>query len=672
MGTIVTRGDVDRVSVLRADAAYPGALGDDTQWLEAAHESGHEISVWVMPPGTRARAIRFTTTATGNDRPLVGHLVGASVLSERFANVAPQALAFASSAQHDAAWITDGTWREWTSDDSERTAPVSPAHPESVVLLWDRPVTLRGLCALWPGFGAADAQIYVGPRDVHPREARDDAWKTLVTLPLAHRYPEVFVPNWIDFGRSVTTRAIRLRFTAPADESGHYLRGKTHAGKLGWLGELLALSDLHGAPVPAPASAPAPHPPIAVPFTMKAPGFATLVIEDAAGRRVRNLVGDTWFAAGAQVAWWDGLDESGRAMGPFAGINKTVGAPVAPGRYRVRGLVHGPIGLHYELSVNSPGTPPWFTGSTHGERSAGGWMADHSSPAAALFLPGTRPRVLLASPVAEDGNGVIWTDLDGNKLDGRRWIGGVWTGATALARDVGARPTPGIYAFAGTGWKNQMRLTAFHDDDTFTPVVTRDATKVPNESLGGLAARDGALLAALPDSGRVMSVDVASGAVAGFAALPGVRALAFDGRGRLLALAGRRLLAFAHPTPSSLGDARVLADGLVDPHALAVGADGAVYVADWGSHQVVVFDAEGRRLRTIGHAGGAVVGPYDPLRMHEPAGLTITSDDHLWVAESSSTPKRVSVWTTAGAFVKAFYGPPQYGGGGFIDPRDRT
>ncbi|HTA20517.1 MAG TPA: hypothetical protein VK989_14595, partial [Polyangia bacterium] len=54
------------------------------------------------------------------------------------------------------------------------------------------------------------------------------------------------------------------------------------------------------------------------------------------------------------------------------------------------------------------------------------------------------------------------------------------------------------------------------------------------------------------------------------------------------------------------------------------------------------------------------------------AGLTVTSDDHVWVAEDSVAPKRVSVWTTSGTFVRAFYGPPQYGGGGTIDPREPT
>ena len=57
---------------------------------------------------------------------------------------------------------------------------------------------------------------------------------------------------------------------------------------------------------------PATHPPIAIPFTLKQPGFVTLVIEDGQGKRIRNLVSETPYPAGTSVAYWDGLDDVGR------------------------------------------------------------------------------------------------------------------------------------------------------------------------------------------------------------------------------------------------------------------------------------------------------------------------------------------------------------------------
>ena len=46
--------------------------------------------------------------------------------------------------------------------------------------------------------------------------------------------------------------------------------------------------------------------------------------------------------------------------------------------------------------------------------------------------------------------------------------------------------------------------------------------------------------------------------------------------------------------------------------------------------------------------------------------------DQLWVVDHSYWPKRVSVWSTDGTFKKEFLGPTQYGGGGVLDPYDKT
>jgi hypothetical protein len=51
---------------------------------------------------------------------------------------------------------------------------------------------------------------------------------------------------------------------------------------------------------------------IPIRFKLKQAGFVTLVIENNAGIRVRNLIADTWFAAGDNITWWDGLNDIGR------------------------------------------------------------------------------------------------------------------------------------------------------------------------------------------------------------------------------------------------------------------------------------------------------------------------------------------------------------------------
>jgi hypothetical protein len=110
-----------------------------------------------------------------------------------------------------------------------------------------------------------------------------------------------------------------------------------------------------------------------------------------------------------------------------------------------------------------------------------------------------------------------------------------------------------------------------------------------------------------------------------------------------------------------------------DPQGIALDKHGRIYVSDWGkSHQVKVLASDGKLVRTIGKPGEPRVGPYDRLHMNRPKGLTVTTDGRLWVAEHWLVPKRVSIWTLDGKFVKAMYGPTWYGGGGALDPRDRT
>ena len=119
---------------------------------------------------------------------------------------------------------------------------------------------------------------------------------------------------------------------------------------------------------------------------------------------------------------------------------------------------------------------------------------------------------------------------------------------------------------------------------------------------------------------------------------------------------------------------QILSSNLQDPQGITLDSAGNIYISERGdSHQVKVFDTNGKMLRAIGKAGAPKAGPYDVNHMNNPKGLAIDANGRLWVAEEDYQPKRVSVWDTqSGAFWKAFYGPSQYGGGGTLDPRDKT
>lgn len=465
---------------------------------------------------------------------------------------------------------------------------------------------------------------------------------------------------------------------------------------------LLVLAGVPLAPVLAQEGA---QPPISIRFKLAKAGEVTLVIEDAQGNRVRNLVAATAFPAGDNVVYWDGRDESvrvphveGNHVG-IHGIYKAMGRPVQPGKYSVRGLVRDPIQLKYDLTVYpNVGTPPWRTAD-----GLGAWLSDHNPAADTEFVPATpglteEPRVYMAAPVAEAGFGLIWTDLNGKKINGVRWIGGHWTGASYLARDAGAKPVADIILYTGSSFRN--------DKDKKTPEVrlncmvgagAREILKwVPpgagadggeRSSITGLAARDGLLVATESSSGKALFVRVSPtpvrittprGTLLGTANLPGARDLAFDASGRLLVLTTQGVRRYNVP-PDPKGEVdlgpgeAMVTGGLQDPQRMTLLPDNRIAITDWGtSHQVKVFGPGNKVASSIGVAGAPQVGPYNKNTMGWPMGLTTTPEGNLWVAEYNYAPKRVSVWSPDGKLVRDMIGPPPYGGGGWLDPTDKT
>ncbi len=488
--------------------------------------------------------------------------------------------------------------------------------------------------------------------------------------------------NFLLLDATVNTRALRLRLTRATSESHPHLNGKTKDGKRVWLGELVVFRPLGDQPIESVLSRPqladaSDHPPIPIRFDLKEAGLVTLVIEDSTGKRVRNLVSETPFPAGPNVAWWDGLDDLGRDIDAAKhGLYSIPGQLVPPGSYRVRGLSRKPLDLRYEFSVYNSGHPAWETLDT-----TGAWLANHTPPSSTLFLPadrapGGKPLVYLGSYVTEGGHGLAWVDLDGRKQGGRGWIGGAWTGAPYLARDVGDKPDQNAYAYVGAAWDADLRLTALtaHGDK---PVV-KYAFPGGKETaiITGMAVRNGLLFCSLPKEKRLMWIDTRAGKIVGSTTIEDPRGLAFDANGNLLALSGKQLRRLSASRIADLKDSTpeiFISDSLEDPQLLTLDRDGNIYISDRGaSHQVKVFSPEGKFLRAIGHPGAPKAGPYDPLHMNNPAGLTIDSNAHLWVAENDFQPKRVSVWTLDGKLVNSFFGPAEYGGGGTLDPADKA
>ncbi len=470
-------------------------------------------------------------------------------------------------------------------------------------------------------------------------------------------------------------------------------------------------------------------PPIPIVFSLKEPGFVTLVIEGADGKRVRNLVSETAFPAGVNTIGWDGLDDLGRDPDAAShALFHIPGKPVMPGTYTVRGLVHPAIDITYQLTPYTHGNPPWASADP-----ASQWLTNHSAPSDVIFVPaGGAPtregkptsaggQMLVCSRVAEGGSGLAWLDLSGTKIWGQHWLGGVWTAASHLAIDQGSKPVAGVYAYAAASWKGdkynnnrpELRLHKLVDaahrtsapkdkrfgsgedrpvlEPTYTIALSSplpDDFKSRDErtqrqllgervaDLSGLAVHDGIVWAAFEKLDQILVIDAHAGKVLGTVPLPAARGLAFDRSGNLYALSQGCVLRFKIDSTDllKLPAPVVLAQGLEDPQNLAVDTAGTVYVSDWGSsHQIKRFKADGTVLASIGEAGKPATGPYNVRHMNHPAGMAIDDRNRLWVTENTHIPKRVSIWNLSdGSLADAFYGPMRYGGSGAVDPKDPT
>jgi len=411
--------------------------------------------------------------------------------------------------------------------------------------------------------------------------------------------------------------------------------------------------------------------------------LATVVIESEDGERVSNLVSEMPVAQGANTFVWDLMDVGWQKnhLSPY------VRRRVAPGTYRVRGLTFDYIVPKYEFSVYSQGTPPWRT-----HDNTGCWMADHTAPSDALFLPADHklpwgkgvPLMVLTSSLAESGNPTVYTDLEGKVVLAHGLCG------KAVARDAGtgAVAEHALY-FANTmeGFSGRQGLLVLKTDGGVEQIVRFDfKAPVPMSdemSFVDVAVRDGVAVVSNSEnrdnvndvSGNLLVVDVRTKKVLANHGTPPTRGVCFGPDGKLYVVVGDEVRRYSlDPRTGALDEPVTVIRDLPEPRRVRCDGTGNIYVGVWDRfHQIRVYDPRGALLRTIGKPGGEQIGKYDELRMQRPDGFAIDPKGRIWVAENCLTPKRISIWRAAdGSFLRAIYGRVVYGGGGAIDPYDRT
>jgi hypothetical protein len=421
--------------------------------------------------------------------------------------------------------------------------------------------------------------------------------------------------------------------------------------------------------------------PVPLEYTLPADSFVTLVIEDAAGRRLRNLIANAPRKAGKNTDYWDGADDSGQL--------------VAPGNYRFRGLFHKGLDLAYQFYFNNPGNPPWDTGDGHGN-----WLADHTNPQAAAA---DAEAVYVAAPNAEAGASVMRLDLEGRKQWGVIRV--MPAASTALAVDdqfvYVALDRQGYALIKGkdnqdgeiilykvdkrtgrfAGWPDNQREHSIlvwplskvptgpnfvwpPPPDLTLPDLRRTGGMTPaamRQQLFGMAVDDKNCYLPAYYLDQVLVVDKAAGTLTKTLSVPRPAGLALTPDRHLLAVSGTQVLSLDPAT----GDNRpLITTDLQAPVALSVDKQGNIYVSDWaGAMQVKVFSPQGKLLRTVGKPGGrAWIGAFAQSGLLMPRGLAVDAQSRLWVAEDDVSPKRISLWGADGQFQRDFIGPTGYGG----------
>ncbi|MGE9290522.1 MAG: FlgD immunoglobulin-like domain containing protein, partial [Puniceicoccales bacterium] len=399
---------------------------------------------------------------------------------------------------------------------------------------------------------------------------------------------------------------------------------------------------------------------IAFEFEQPMAGVATIVIEDENGERVRNLVSGQSMEQGKHRIEWDGLDEGG--------------VLVEPGNYAWRSISHpGLVPTHQMSFADAPG-------SNHGTFHA----ATHNGES-----------IILGTQNSEGGYEVVALEKDGTLIHGFNAPHGHGLGRVQVAADDRY-----IYAaYDGTGWgthvdrskpdwkaPRSVTLVRFEIESGRTaeyPGKGRLPKFVEYEfgpgsegglgdvlALSGLAYYEGKLFMADAVHGRILVIDPETADVERTFPIEDPVALAASG-GSLYALGEpNRLLKIEALT----GEVREIAQVSGEPKGLAVDGAGRFYVSDQESDVIRILNERGEETGTIGHPGGIRFGYYDPLRFHEPEGITVL-DGELWVTERTRwLPKRYAAFDVeTGELIREFFGPTAYGapGGGF-DREDPT
>jgi hypothetical protein len=252
-----------RLSTLAPDAPFPPEPENESYWRPFEEYGSRPWDVVPAPEGTVTQALRITFVrgAAGDADPLAdllagsgdepvdpldvdtigdeprdtglddfgtergrwqGQLEGLKLLRRRFRSVASDAAVRVSSGEV----FPDGTW------DAQRSEPLTEDDPGIYLMEWDEPQSLRGLAIREIDGRRTKIDVFAGPADAEIPLAGSDGWEEIAQYEQGRRdvgngyglgvmNPDArYVDGYVDFGRDVRTRAVRLRVVEQWSDRG--------------------------------------------------------------------------------------------------------------------------------------------------------------------------------------------------------------------------------------------------------------------------------------------------------------------------------------------------------------------------------------------------------------------------------------------------------------------
>lgn len=400
----------------------------------------------------------------------------------------------------------------------------------------------------------------------------------------------------------------------------------------------------------------------------------TIAINDANGKRIRNLAGDmdvqdytvaTTDSTRTIEVKWDLLDDKGTL--------------VKPGQYQAVGLTQDGLNAQYEMCFYNPGTPAWET-----QAGNGAWGADHCPP---LRAAQAGDWMILSWQFAEGGSGIIGVGSDGLKKWGEK------RGAQYLAADANS-----VYAVPA-GWhiKTDALIRLNSKDGAYKPFVLNGKERPFELPISEITGNDKWTPAGMTDAGSSLAILMLEKASDGLAVtspqqLNNHNGPATTDKGKIIWINKESAELIKSVDIHACIGIGATSDGIIytiddknayqlngnqlvklntptlgHPSAITTDNKGNILVTDIGPDmQIKAYTSTGKLAYTCGIKGSrSIRGKFNEQAMYNMTSVAVDQTGNVWAVENWDYPRRVSVWNPSnGKLIKDYIGNTGYAGTG--------